>query len=229
MSYDEGNVVWINEAGTKRIRAVPDMDPLPPYDDGAMPTFCLNRTTNRFTCAYSYQAELVRGEYGLGHELLSNGLRNPNGPGQDLLNAWRRFDDTFGPNQVLDVFERYLRIFHGTTTVYTYGPNQGTDYKYLTFDTADWRETVGCPEDRADAGEDFEEYRTYIEGGVYGLIYETKVKLHVTTESVAFPARPWEDEESDDWKEEESVWGFYTWSDEELAERGKETFGLDDE
>lgn len=72
---------------------------------------------------------------------------------------------------VREIFERYLKIFHGTTAVRTYGPNPHTDYTYIAFDTKEWRESMGIVGNRVEdlAKEDpLEEVRAWLEGDVWG-------------------------------------------------------------
>jgi hypothetical protein len=92
-----------------------------------------------------------------------------------------------------ELFARYVRMFHGGTAMFTYGPNQATDSKYIAFDTAVWRETVGIEDTAALALEKpLSEIQAWIEGDVWGAIVERRDK-----------------EESADWVQEEDVWGFY--------------------
>lgn len=215
--YDEGEVIWTSEDGNQRIRAVRDNDPMQPYFYGAMPTLQVDK-------GFHTTVSLVRGE-DMG-----------NLSGDDLEHAYREFDQRFGGYSytrdmpdVDDVFFRWLRIFHGTTTTYEYGPNQGTDYHYLVFDTEEWRKAHEIGTTELSARDDFSEWRCWIEGDTYGIIHEVKVKLHVTKESVAFPNRPWEDTETDEWDEEDAVWGFYTDDMDDLAKNALWQFCLDKE
>ena len=42
-----------------------------------------------------------------------------------------------------DLFEKYLRAFHGATVIKWYGPNQVTDYTYVAYDTPAWVKAIG--------------------------------------------------------------------------------------
>lgn len=132
--YDE--IIWTSKDENQRIRAVEDMDPHEPYDDGAMITLqVLNRYGNP-------EVSLVRGHYGLGVPTEKDKPWPTGVPDFESIYKDLAQRITYGWDAE-DHFFRYLRAFHGTTTFYTYGPTPYTDYTYLTFDTAAWREKMG--------------------------------------------------------------------------------------
>lgn len=118
--------------------------------------------------------------------------------------------------------EKYLRAFYGATTIKWYGPNQVTDYTYVAYDTAAWRESVGAPENTVS----FDEYEAWLNGEVYG--WRVEVKTHVYQDrrihSGNAPFFRAESSEYDSWEEVDSLWGFYgyTWA-KQAAEEALET------
>lgn len=101
-----------------------------------------------------------------------------------------------------EVFERYVRIFHGVTQFHEYGPNQGTDYTYIAFDPKVWRESIGWTDERGGIAamaeeKPLSEIVAWIEGDVWGWISEKRWN----------PDGDQEDDEG--WEGIESVWGYY--------------------
>lgn len=108
----------------------------------------------------------------------------------------------------VDAFERYVRIFHGATSVESYNVGNRREYAYVTFDTAEWRERVGAPEESKDL---LTEVRAWADGDVWGVVVEKRVTWST-------------DEELDDmdtWEEVEAVWGYYghEWAEQEAREQ----------
>lgn len=87
-----------------------------------------------------------------------------NAQADEYAEAYNRFSEL--PDNY-EAFERYLRIFHGARNVKTYGPNRATNYQHITFDTDEWAEVVGCPEEHREDAADMDEYIAYLEGDVY--------------------------------------------------------------
>lgn len=77
-----------------------------------------------------------------------------------ILEAWRRLDP--------EVFERYLRLAHGTTCVEQLSER---DLTVITFDTAGYREHVGIG-GQADLSGETAEWRAWLDGDVYGVVVE---------------------------------------------------------
>lgn len=105
---------------------------------------------------------------------------------------------------VREIFERYLKIFHGTTAVRTYGPNPNTDYAYIAFDTKEWRESMGIVGNRVEdlAKEDpLEEVRAWLEGDVWGKCIQRRWN---PDGKLTDPEEGWKDDSVDSW-----VWSFY--------------------
>lgn len=105
------------------------------------------------------------------------------------------FIDRFGWSDGTDVFDRYLRIFHGGSAVSWSGYGY-SDYIYVAYDTRAMRETWGqTGESLETSAPEMTEWKGYVEGEVYGIVTER--------------ATAWEDDEPTVWEELESVWGFY--------------------
>jgi hypothetical protein len=94
-----------------------------------------------------------------GHVAWASDVYQPQHAGR-ILHAWRRLDS--------EVFERYLRLVDGVTTI-----EQVTnrDLTVIIFDTADFRVHVGitCA---ADLTGERDEWRAWLDGDVYGVIVE---------------------------------------------------------
>lgn len=163
-----------------RVSIVPDQDAQEPYDDGQWPILRLERHRGQGTYVEPFN------------------------------DAAKGFEDKFAALMVrstgrlapAELFERYLRIFHGVSQFRTYGPNQGTDYTYMAFDTKAWRESVGWTDERGGIAvmaeeKPLAEIQAYVEGDVWGWISEKRWN-------------PDEDQEDDEgWEAIESVWGYY--------------------
>lgn len=172
---DEREVLVLASNGERRIVAVWDGAPCPPEDDGQAPILQIESSWgSRGAEAVNPQAEAYA----------------------DAYNAfWKRdLRDAQG------VFERWLRIFHGTKSIVSFGPNQTTDCEYLCFDTDEWAETVGCPDRFRATSANMDEYVAYLEGDVYGLVEET-----LTTGACGHDGCT----EHTGWVEGETIWGFY--------------------
>ncbi|WIM95792.1 hypothetical protein ACTOB_007926 [Actinoplanes oblitus] len=102
-----------------------------------------------------------------------------------------------------DLFERYLRMFHGTTAVEWYdGRPGGGDFVYVTFDTAGWRARYDLPDDVAGIV-DLSEWRAYCEGDVYGYVVEERATWQRTNGAGEVA------ETRETWEPVDSCWGFY--------------------
>jgi hypothetical protein len=109
-----------------------------------------------------------------------------------ILAAWQRLDDR-------DMFVRYLRMFHGVTTVAVASSWQ-TDV--LVFDSADFRRHVGITNLPADLSGERHEWQAWLDGEVYGVIVERHRAGTIA----------WDDgttTTTQQWREVESVWGVY--------------------
>lgn len=271
----DNDIIWTDAAGTTRVRVAHEADPVPPEFDGAMPT--LRLTPSHYGRP---EATQVYGSTDYGFD----------GPA-----AWARFAAQFSTRKGTEVFARYVRTFHGSTTVHTHNLGISGEYGYLTFDTTTWwqdgstevRQLIAAdptalavlrlldethPANPGDpvfsaamlpadtttaalhrllechlatttttyygargwirthgAGESFAEYRAYLDGETYGLILERKVRLHISKEDLAYPARPWEDTETDDWEQVDAVWGIYGDDRDNALSSARGNFALDDE
>ena len=77
-----------------------------------------------------------------------------------ILDAWRHLEQ--------GVFERYLRIAHGTTAV---GQISERDLTVITFDTAAYRDHVGTT-GPADLTGEILQWRAWLDGDVYEVVIE---------------------------------------------------------
>jgi hypothetical protein len=117
-----------------------------------------------------------------------------------LGEAWKRFGD-------LDLIARYLRMFHGATTVERIEVNFYD--AYLMFDTPEWRKHVGLDKGQpvSVAGE-ASEWRAWLEDDVYGIVTERRVQTETTVRDTETGELIREDI-TPDWDETDAVWGFY--------------------
>jgi hypothetical protein len=144
-----------------------------PYDEGSSPILRVEYTSR------GWRAELVDKTGGYAPEHIDA-----------IVAAASRFGgDT-------DLFERYLRMFHGTRDIVWYQSREGASY--VTFDTPDWRAHLGIADDAADVVS-LEEWRAYVEGDVYGWVVEERATWH----------RDGSDDTHETWEHVESCWGFY--------------------
>lgn len=156
-----------------RALIVPDYYPSEPYDDGGSPILRIERNG-----WYGGSAEQVK--HITSHEVDPSII--------EAAAKWAAEPD---------VFERYLRIFHGVTAVKWYEPHDDT---YVTFDTAAWREEVGAPEGSID----MTEWRAYCEGNVYGIVIEQLVTW-VRADDIGG--------EKQEWETVDSCFGYYGYTD----------------
>lgn len=97
-----------------------------------------------------------------------------------ILQAWRRLDP--------QVFERYLRLAHGTTAIEQISER---NLIVITFDTAGYREHVGISGPANLRGE-YTDWRAWLDGDVYGVVIE-----HHTAASC--------------WIHHDALYGLYGW------------------
>lgn len=109
------------------------------------------------------------------------------------------------------MFEKYMRAFHGSTTFKWYGPNQSTDYTYVTYDTPEWAEAIGFDDviaPRASYGGskavNMDEYIAYLEGEVYVYDVERQVQWQAT-----YPPEEVGREHMNTWETVDSCGGYY--------------------
>jgi hypothetical protein len=153
-----------------RVRLVRDSDPQKPEDDGQWPILRLY-----YNNRYGWEAEAF------------------NEQAKPYCEAFNRLKEGGYPTQT---FERYVRIFHGASRILTYGPNQVTDYTYMAFDPAAWREAVGVTVEGIKDELPLSEVIAWLEGDVWGWVSEYRDN----TSGIA---------DDDDWEEESSCYGLY--------------------
>ena len=121
MTYSE--TLETSEDGRYRVRLVLDEYADEPYDDGQSPLLRLDKTS------YGVRAEHV----------MATG--RPLDDDERIEEAAQRWGTPSG-SPFGWYFEKYLRAYYGTTQIKTW---HSGSYWYVTYDTARWREYVGCP------------------------------------------------------------------------------------
>lgn len=102
----------------------------------------------------------------------------------------------------LETFERYLRVFHGTTTFATHSTGGWHAYSYVAFDTAKWRETNGVDAERVKQENLLADVIAWADGDVWGVRTEKLVKWTTDDDEV-------DEQETHEWKELETCYGYY--------------------
>lgn len=153
-----------------RVRLVPDTDAEQPYDDGAWPIL---------------RKEPIRGS--------GTYVEAFNKQGEPYVDAFARLKEGGYPTEV---FERYLRIFHGVNHFHTYGPNRATDYTYMAFDPTVWRQDNIAEDHDLSQEKPLAEVEAWVEGDVWGWVSERRAN----SSGIA---------DEDDWEEESSCYGLY--------------------
>jgi hypothetical protein len=112
--------------------------------------------------------------------------------------------------QGVEVFERYLRIFHGTTVFSEYNTNRSREFGYIGFDTAVWRESMGVSPEQLKEENILSEVEAWASGDVWGVSVEKLVSWSTEDEDY---------DDFDDWEEvpDTAVWGWYghAWAEQE--------------
>lgn len=180
MGYSE----VVETRGKLRVRLVLDEGPSEPYDDGGSPIIRIDRRSGRYTDRWEAEQVTATTSYVLDERIVS---------------AARKF----GPGQT---FERYLRIFHGTTCFVVYDSHESS-YWYATFDTADWRQKLELTDEWLDLHPDtrgqlanMDEYKAWCEGDVYGWVVERETTWHKDGDP---------EQTMTTWEDVESCWGYY--------------------
>lgn len=165
-----------------RVRLVPDEYPGEPYDDGRSPILRLHP----LRWWGGWRAEYIDTIGGYAPAAIN-----------DIVTAAQKWAGE------PDLFERYLRMVHGTTEIEWYDSRPGSgDYVYVTFDTADWRAHHGLP-DQPTGNIDMSDWRAYCEGDVYGYLIEERATWHRVDDGNSSPST------RESWEQIDSWWGFY--------------------
>jgi hypothetical protein len=183
--HDEySEVVTTSEDGKFRVKIVQDQDAQMPDWYGMVPVM-----------------QIDTGYYGSVKATAFNEHAQP------YVDAFNRLSDLGNGNGYsYEVFERYMRIFHGTVAVDSYNVGVIREYGYVAFDTAAWREEMGCSEEQMKEeerkGDLLHDIQAWAEGDVWGIVIEKLVSW--STEDEDF-------DDFNDWEEvrDESVWGYY--------------------
>lgn len=181
--YREAHHVEETPHGIFRAKVMLDEYPEQPEHDFGCPIIQLD--TSRY--------------YGTGVEITKYGSESykHDGIGHGGEYVLERFIEAYGANDGVEVFDRYLRIFHGGSAV-AWSSYGYTDYIYVTYDTRAMREFWGCTGDNLEhTGPEMAEWRHWVEGEVYGIDVERAVSFD-------------DDGEPDMWDSlDHSCWGFY--------------------
>lgn len=172
----------IAERNGYRVKKVIDTNPGEPYDDGGTPIIM-------------FDGKPLRGTDHRGISQVENitSYRVP----PRIVKAARKFWLDYSPSEAYAIFERYLRAFHGATSVeWARGYSWG-EPTYVTFTTPEWAEKVGASET---ATADMTQWKAYLEGDVYGIVVEREdTWLKSDDHEITMTT----------WEEVDSVWGFY--------------------
>lgn len=163
----------IEERGRYRLVMVPDEHADAPYDEGSSPIIAVE-----FRHGW-WRARLID----------KTGAFVPDG-----IDAIVEAAQRFGGDR--DLFDRYMRAFHGAREVLWYDSRDGASY--VTFDTPEWRSHLGIADD-APGVVSLDEWRAYVEGDVWGWGIEESATWH----------REGSDDTRDTWEHVESCFGFY--------------------
>lgn len=176
MAEQVGDIVRMPDGTEYRacIEREPDQDK--PYDDGQWPILRV-----RYRGWDGWQAEAF------------------NSAAEPYVDAFNRLTPLGGYK--MEVFERFVRIFHGANYFHEYGPNQETDYTYFAFDPAEWRERVLGPGVDLSQEKPLAEVIAWVEGDVYCSFTQKRWNPDETLE----PDEGWEDMHEDDG----TTWGLY--------------------
>jgi hypothetical protein len=169
----------IEERNGFRVRLEYDDSPEAPYNDGSVPIFQLDSERSDYIGGHSAEAF--------------------NRQAEPYLQAFRAFEHT---GRQVELFERYIRIFHGAVKVQEWHLGYSREYGYLAFDTAVWREEVGAPIESLQKEDYLSEVRAWAEGDVYGWIVERNATYTKTYSDGR-------EEDGEEWETVDSCWGFY--------------------
>lgn len=177
----------IEERGGYRARIVHDHFPSEPHNDGGCPVIRID-SNGYGTARYEHTG------YGAYYD-----------PGFDAEAALAHFDERWGTREGLEIFERYVRIFHEGTVEWRLGTSR--EYGYVTFTTRKLAQEWGNPDDKPVPAAEMQEWEAYVEGDVYGVVIEEQTVT--ITEVLDREGRQLSKTEEDSWTEVDSCFGFY--------------------
>lgn len=106
----------------------------------------------------------------------------------------------------LEVFDRWLRVFHGGSAKWVRGNRH--EYGYITYGTAAMRESWGCTPSDELVEPEMDEWLSYVNGDVYFVIEEHRVYTEHVIDSIV--GSDVERIPTDEWEEgDDIVHGFY--------------------
>lgn len=127
-------------------------------------------------------------------------------PGFDAEGALQRFVSEYGIREGVEVFARYLHIFH-EGNIETLNLGHYRDYQYVTFVTRGLAQAWGLPDSEPVPTAELTEWTAYIEGDCYGVVIEEQTRTStVERDREGHVIRT---DEDDTWSEVDSCWGFY--------------------
>jgi hypothetical protein len=109
-----------------------------------------------------------------------------------MLAAWSHLSDR-------DLFCRYLRIYHGASTV---AVANTAEVDVIVFDTADFRRHVGITTPPVDLSGEKAEWQAWLDGDVYGVVVERHRTGTITWDDNTTTA-------TSQWREVDSMWGLF--------------------
>lgn len=178
------------ETADLRVVLVADYDADEPYNDGGSPILRLDADGRDVYGDTRKSAEQTGGTSYVVHERII-----------EAAEKWATSEP--------DVFERYLRVFHGVTDVVWFGSHsyQG-GYSYVSFDPADWRESMGLTTEHLAAHPgikvvNVDEYQAHLDGDVYGYVVEEREVWDTRNSEGAIVAT------METWETVDSCFGFY--------------------
>lgn len=120
--------------------------------------------------------------------------------------ALQHFVSEFGWGKGIEVFTRYVAIYHGGQVV-THVGRGWREPTYVAYTTEKMARVAWGQSEPYLLTADISEWAAYVEGDVYGVVIERKVNLF--TEVTTTEGDLVRHEEDEDWEEVESCWGYY--------------------
>ena len=184
MSYEE----VIETQGNLRVKLVLDECPSEPENDGGCPVIRLDTDSTD-------PARIEHTGYGKFYDA-----------GFDPVETLRYLNHRFYWREAIEVFERYVRIFHeGSVAEFNLGTWR--ENGYIAFTTRTLARAWGIPDDQPVPQAELTEWQAYVEGDVYGWVIERRVVQHTTVKTVEGVTL--REVEYEDWDEVDSCWGYY--------------------
>jgi len=199
----------IEERDGYRVGLTYQYDPDEPYNDGATPLI-------------RYDTSMWKGVVDADQVTSITSYRID----ERILDALGRFVRGSTDIRGMELFARYMSIFHGTRSLVWW---QSTDWHYVTFDTQHWRDAMGLtdeylaahPEVDANSLANMDEYQAWCEGDVYGYLIEVKQRWRRVDDEDNVVSLM-DGDEMTTWEEVEAIYGFYGYD--QAVEAAREAF-----